>query len=70
MGSRSKKSKQQQLKLKAWKQTGAAVIFACSALMLVSTALMFMSGLTTYGIAFGVLTAVCIIAGITLRKGA
>ncbi|MDO4854048.1 MAG: hypothetical protein Q4A43_01285 [Coriobacteriia bacterium] len=69
MSKRSSKKKQQQNKsLKSFKSIGSSVIFGCSALMLISTALMFMAEENTYGIIFAVLTIVCIGVGVLLRK--
>ena len=64
----SKKKQQQQKSLDSLKSIGSSVIFGCSALMLISTALMFMAEETTYGIIFAVLTVICIGVGIMLRK--
>lgn len=68
MGTKSKKKKQQQKSLRSLKSIGSSVIFGCSALMLISTALMFMAEQTTYGILFAVLTVICIIIGVVLRR--
>lgn len=64
----SNKKKQQQKSLNSFKSIGSSVIFGCSALMLISTALMFMAEETTYGTIFAVLTVICVGVGVMLRK--